>query len=164
LQLIPNQKEFYTNDWLLTLNQIELSELDIYHQAFLEQSSPFILSQNLHSKTTNEMGVRFHLVGEIKGEVICLLDLYDKKTKTASANFLKALFVESMNILLGQMMTQVQSKAKKKLILSHPHFLEKMSALNFQNTDSAMSTGYKLITAHEEYDCRIIIQLEKDNK
>ena len=110
------------------------------------------------------MGVRFHLVGEIKGEVICLLDLYDKKTKTASANFLKALFVESMNILLGQMMTQVQSKAKKKLILSHPHFLEKMSALNFQNTDSAMSTGYKLITAHEEYDCRIIIQLEKDNK
>ncbi len=54
-------------------------EMNIYNQAHLEMERPLVKASRIHKKTNNEIGVIFDIEGELKGKIVCLVDLYDKK-------------------------------------------------------------------------------------
>lgn len=64
--------------------------------------------------------VQFELKGETKGVVFCYLDLEDKELTVAEKNYLLPLFLETMNILLGQQISRKFTSTGSDLRLSPP--------------------------------------------
>jgi len=55
---------------------------------------------------TDYIKVQFEIKGNVKGFVFCYLDLEDKELTVAEKNYLLPLFLETMNILLGQQVSK----------------------------------------------------------
>ena len=134
-------------------------ELNIYNQAHLEIDRPLLKASRIHKKTNNEIGVTFNIEGELKGQVVCLVDLYEKKLAPAKMGHFQSLFNESMNILLGQLLTTLEEETGLMSVITSPRIVTRSE--NFErygrDSDLKMSLGYKLITQLESYDCRIYI-------
>lgn len=138
-------------------------EINIYNQAQLELERPMIRASRIHKKTNNEIGALFRLDGELKGQVICLVDLYDKSIPAHKYAFFQSLFVESMNIFLGQLLTNLENETDIMTVLSAPKIIGRND--QFQNIkdeqDLRLSLGYRLITGENSYNCRIYILADK---
>lgn len=137
-------------------------ELNIYGQAFLENDRPMILASLIHPMTSYESGVSFNIEGDISGSVFCLVDIFDKNIKTEERDFFKSLFQESMNILLGQMLTKIETQSDLLAVITNP------KESNINNTEEIinqnnikLSTGYKLICLGLELNCRIVFNINK---
>ena len=145
-------------------------EINIYNQAYLELDRPLtVMSHPFHKKTTKEIGVSFQLDGEIKGDIYCFLDMYDKNISPGEINFFKSLFVESMNILVGKMLTDIEEKFHQLAKLASPQFYDldqllEIKVLSKESKDIALQTGYKLISLNNEFDCRILVNLKGSKK
>ena len=127
------------------------------------------MSHPFREKTKKEIGVRFKHDGEIKGDVYCFLDMYDKSISPGEINFFKSLFVESMNILIGKVLTDIEDKFNQMVQLSSPQFFEidqvvEIKPISRDGKDIALQTGYKLISLNNEFDCRILLNLNGPKK
>ena len=138
-------------------------EINIYNQAQLELERPMIRASRIHKKTNNEIGAIFQLNGELKGQVICLVDLYEKDIQQQKYPYFQSLFIESMNIFLGQLLTNLENETDIMTVLSAPKIIGRTD--QFQNIkndqDLRLSLGYRLITNEDSYNCRIYILADK---
>lgn len=158
------QTRNYTTSSLIDVFQASmLPELNIYNQAQLEIDTPFLKTTVIHAKTNHELGVVLKLEGDIEGEVYCFLDTYQKDISETEGNFFKTLYIESINILMGQIMTNLENEHNINCLISHPQFLDKFckSDCNSQGNNIIMNVGYKFISIHNEFDCRIIFNITK---
>lgn len=71
--------------------------------------------------------VQFELKGEVKGLIFCYLDLEDKELTVAERNYLIPLFLETMNILLGQQISKNYHSTGTDLRLSPPKIVSSKS-------------------------------------
>jgi len=145
-----------------------IAEMNIYNQAHLEIDTPLVLTRIVHPKTQHEIGVQFKLEGEIKGNIYCYLDTFNKDVTEKEKNFFQLLFVESMNILIGRILTNIEENDDLIAILSNPSFLnlkeQQQVEFNKGSIDhEILAIGYKLIATQNEYDCRLIFNLDKSN-
>lgn len=138
-------------------------EINIYNQAQLELERPMIKASRIHKKTNNEIGAIFQINGELKGQVICLVDLYGKEIPSQRYPYFQSLFIESMNIFLGQLLTNLENETDIMTVLSAPKIIGRTD--QFQNIkndqDLRLSLGYRLITNEDSYNCRIYILADK---
>lgn len=157
-------ENFLDPDRILDLIQLSIpSELNIYNQAHLEIDTPVTLVSKFHTKTLHEIGVSFTLDGEIKGNVICLLDTFDHEIKDSDSAFFNSLFIESMNILIGQLVTNMEDNFNLQSMLSTPSLLQKSDDHGIKTAEQFVSTnvGFKFITVNNEYDLRVVTQIAK---
>ncbi|MCO4755711.1 MAG: hypothetical protein KC478_14620 [Bacteriovoracaceae bacterium] len=142
-----------------------IPEINIYNQAHLELERPLVKASRIHKKTNHEIGVSFSIDGELTGKAVCLVDLYEKKLHSDQIDQLHSLFAESMNILLGRILTVFEEETDLMCMLGQPHQIGRSQTFeNYgQASDLKMSLGYKLITSIESYDCRIYILANKVN-
>ena len=143
-----------------------IPEMNIYNQAYLEIHTPLVTAGVIHPKTPNEFGVEFKLEGQIKGRVYCFLDTFQKRINPKEESFFQLLFVESMNILIGRTLTNLEENSHCMSVILEPQFLKlndsKEVVINKGSSISeTFSIGYKLIALLNEYDCRIIFEIEK---
>ncbi len=141
-----------------------VDEINIYNQAFLHLDRPLIQSTVNHEKTKHELPIAFKLDGDISGSILCLLDTYNKNIPENEAQLFKSLYVESMNILLGQFFTNLDNKYSMSGIISNPtipndSIIQSLHSKSF--SVESFSMGYKLISNSLEFDCRIIFNLNK---
>ena len=163
LQVVSKKTREY---YLMEGFQKSLSpEINIYNQAQLELERPMIKASRIHKKTNNELGAIFQLDGELKGQVICLVDLYEKDINSGKYPYFQSLFIESMNIFLGQLLTNLENETDIMTVLSAPKIIGRTD--QFQNIkndqDLRLSLGYRLITNEDSYNCRIYILADKMN-
>lgn len=71
--------------------------------------------------------VRFDLSGDLKGQIFCYLDLEDKELTVAEKNYLLPLFLETMNILLGQQVSRNYKTSGPDLRISPPQIVSSKS-------------------------------------
>ncbi len=142
-----------------------MPEINIYNQAHLELERPLVKASRIHKKTNNEIGVTFSIDGELSGKAVCLVDLYDKKLAEHELEQFHSLFAESMNILLGRLLTSFEEETELMSVIGQPKRIARSQTFeNYgQASDLKMSVGYRLITSIESYDCRIYILANKVN-
>jgi chemotaxis protein CheY-P-specific phosphatase CheC len=141
-----------------------IDELNIYNQAYLELDRPLIKTSVLHSKTQYEYPVIFRIDGDFYGTIVCLLDTYNKNIVPEEETTFKSLYIESMNILIGQMMTNLENHYGLTGLISSPRVpsnetLENSFEKSFQT--ESLTMGYKLISNKTEFDCRVIFNINK---
>lgn len=138
-----------------------IEDVNIYNQAFLTNERPLIKSMNIKDKTQHEYATCFQLSGNITGHIICLVDLYKKEQKMDKKLF-TSLYNESLNILLGHVTTELEDKFNLLTMISAPAeksnaHIKQLLSKNFGQ--HFYVTGYKLITNEDEFDCRIIFNI-----
>lgn len=77
---------------------------------------------------TDYIRAQFELSGPVKGLIFCHLDLEDKELTVAEKNYLLPLFLESMNILLGQQISRRYASDGIDLRLSPPKIVSSKTA------------------------------------
>ena len=115
----------------------------------------------IHPQTKYENGIRFNLEGELQGQVTCLIDHYNKNPE--SSKQLNSLFIESMNILLGKVVTNLENEYEISSLISAPIQQETFSFDEKRFENNTYSTSYKLISNSEEYDVRLIVTVLRKN-
>lgn len=159
-----NSRRKFESSSLVELIQSSLpNELNIYNQAHLEIDTPAVLAKTVHPKTTNEIGVNLNLTGEITGSITCLLDTFDKDISETETLFFKSLFIESINIFIGQLITSLDNNYNIQAMISTPEFVEKSETLELSYSEDKIiiGVGYKFISIHNEFDSRFIINIKK---
>lgn len=134
-------------------------EVNIYNQAFLILDRPIVKAQRIHQPTDHEIVLQFIVTGELEGSFTCLLDTYKKDITSAEKNTFLSLYTESMNILLGRFLSNLDDEFDILSALSAPSNLSKERYTQYltQSSESEKySFGYTLISNFKEYDCRII--------
>ena len=135
-------------------------DLVIYGQAYLELTRPFMESSTRKPQTIHEVGVQFNIDGDVSGNVFCLVDLYKKKPAVSEYQYFQSLFVESMNILIGRLLTEASEKHQLKAQISSPKLLPEPQVQSISSIGvgpKILSGGYDFVTATMEYDCRIVL-------
>jgi chemotaxis protein CheY-P-specific phosphatase CheC len=142
------------------------SEINIYNQAHITRESSPILINSLPQKSNKEIAITFLLEGELKGQVVCLINLEQSQINHQNALSMQSLLSESMNILLGRFLTNLEEETGLMSMLTDPKIVATMDDLpnSFKirkYKDINVSTRYKLITATDKFDCLVIIQADK---
>lgn len=139
-------------------------ELNIYGQAHIEQEKSVTKQNKSLKATVSEIGVCFDLNGSLEGKVICLLDTKDRNIDTKELLFFKSLFIESMNIFSGQLVTNIENQFDRNSLISNPAFIElgKELEISLRPENLLLLSDYKFISTHDEFDCRIIIDIKKN--
>lgn len=145
------------------LNDTLVDEINIYHQAFLSLETPLMECSVIHPITKYELPICFQVQGDITGNIVCLLDTYKKELKPEELSLFQSLYIESMNILLGQYFTDLEEQANLTMILSSPIALKQDVIEQMIEEDSQdrlrLSMGYQLIYNTQEFNCRILLNL-----
>lgn len=136
-------------------------ELNIYGQAHLENMYPLKILSNSQELMSSELGATFQLSGDIEGHITCLIDTYNKKVIETELPFFRSLFIESMNIFAGQFVTNIENKFEVQTLISNPLSIEK-NIISKENNNILFSGSYKFVSIHDEFDCRILIDLKKE--
>ncbi len=78
----------------------------------------------------DNLQAQFTLSGELKGAITCYLCLDNHELSTTDKNYLFPLFVESMNILIGRLLSHDQVLKKFQINLSAPKLSMNAKELN----------------------------------
>lgn len=148
--------------FLEKLQAAVVPELNIYNQAHLELETPLIKTNQIHAKTQHETGIIFHIDGELRGKFVCLMDLYNK---TENEDCAISLFNESMNILVGKILTSLEIHSDIMSVITRYKRIGKTDQITLQMEEKSeliqLSLGYKLISGLQEYTCRIYLITQK---
>jgi hypothetical protein len=141
--------------------------LNIYDQAFVLKSEEKI-EIPLNNKKANEIAVAFNIDGELKGSIVCILELGVRKLSQAEENYLYSLFIESMNIFLGQFLTNIENKYDLMSTLSTPkiYLMNDLlpSGLSYNpNFNVHSNSKLNLVARGIEFNCRLYIQANKSS-
>lgn len=161
-----NKRTYISNDIIIALQDSTIESLNIYNQAFLELETPLINTSLVRGKTSYEIPVTFNLGGDLKGVILCFIDTYNKSIKPNDIHFFQSLFTESMNLLLGQILTNLDKNFDISSFISSPYIPNDMVILKLLSKDfqsQKMSMSYKLISNASEYNCRIILNIQRSN-
>ena len=147
------------------INDSFVAELNIYNQACLTRESA-LRKVHVIEKTPTEMAVIFSLEGELKGSIICTVDLDNKEIDKKEAIFFQSLYMESMNILLGSFLTNLESISSIMSVISSPKYLKPNDYIPGGISDNlahftVWSLEYCLHTLKENFDCKIYIVANK---
>lgn len=133
-----------------------IEEINILHDIRL------INHHDLNPRITKDnLTAQFHLKGDVKGSINCYLCLDDKELTHTDRNYLLPVFMESMNILIGQQISLDPDLHSLKIDLSTP----KMSLIpTLVNTSGRESTHlYQLQLNETHYDILVQYALELVN-
>ena len=147
-----------------SLNAALTEEINIYHQAHLSLERPLVKSSVSRPITKYELPITFQIQGDIDASVICLLDTYEKELSTEEHSLFQSLYIESMNILLGKFITNLENNGHISGLLSCPISLKEdiiNTIINDDNNILQLGMGYKLIYNTREFDCRILLNIKK---
>lgn len=136
----------------------QISEINIYNQAFLIQDRPLLKTATIHPVTKHELPLLIPFKGELSGYAICLLDTFGKDIPAKEKAIFQSLYVEGMNILLGKYFTELESKGNLTAIIESPKILDMAKAhqmIEFDQEKDSYQMGYTLISNFREFDCRI---------
>jgi hypothetical protein len=111
---------------------------------------------------TDYIKVQFEIIGEVKGHIFCYLDLEDKELSIEEKNYLLPLFLESMNILLGQQLSRNYNTSGADLRLTPPKIVSSKS-LFFTNGKRRPIQKYSLELRTMTFDIAIEYNLERMN-
>lgn len=159
---------------MLELNKLNISklnkklseavpqEINIYNQAYLIAHTPLIETQVFHTKTSNEIALSFEVSGDLNGYILCYLDLDPDERTNGNFHFFQSLYIESMNIVLGKFLTNLERDSDLLAAINFPDIksqkLEKIESE--QKQFNKYSWSYKLVSRLKEYDCRINLFLK----
>lgn len=162
MELHRSNKQNHTrlNEIQETFSSALPEEVNIYNQAHLIINTPLVPQNNIHKKTPYEIGISFKLSGDISGSAICFLDTYKQDIATKDLSFLSSLYKESMNIILGKIMTKIDFNSNKNIIISSPEFITSTEELN--DIDGIiLGCQYKLLSNLKELNTRINFIINK---
>jgi hypothetical protein len=148
----------------LILSSIQIEELNIYNQAYLNLETPMIRTNVLHEGTKSEKYVSFPINGDFNGVVVSFLDTFGKEIDAQNNKLLDNLFVESMNILLGRLFTKIEKISDLNFLLGSPNTKTRISLSSLKKGSNSLtySIGYKLLFNTEEFNCRVVFILNKN--
>lgn len=146
------------------LNDSIVPEINIYNQAYLMLNTPLVETEVFHASTSKEIPLSFELQGEIRGRVICFLNMDRKSIPENKFHFFQSLYIESMNIVLGQFLTNIEKKTNYLVTLTNPelNLSDQLAKLVSSKEVQKYGFSYKLICEMQEFDCRIVLLI--DNK
>lgn len=127
------------------------SELSIYGQAHLELAK----NQNkiLYTKESlSKFSISFHLSGDITGLIKCELE---ESFNTQDTSYLESLFSESMNIVIGNILTNLGKNFDIRALISHP---QKNTYTNNPHKKSIW-INYIFTSFGSEQRCRLYFQI-----
>ena len=158
-ELVKQQETSLDHPLIHQFNSSLPREVNIYNQAFLILDRPIVKAQRIHCPTEHELALHFATTGELEGSFTCLLDTYKKDISDAEKSTFLSLYSESMNILLGRFLSNLDSEFDILSALNAPHSITRDKILTFIKKTTELekySFGYTLISNFKEYDCRII--------
>lgn len=141
--------------------------IKIYNQAVMKRSAPLTAFTNIENLNDKELTILFQLQGELQGQVVCTVDLTDRNLQNSHIQVFQSLFTESMNILLGQFLTELERDRDLMSAISHPELIhkeKKNKLLQVLNSKYALNlaTKYELFTIKDSYNCSIYILANKN--
>lgn len=145
-----------TLNFIHQLHQSFEPEVNIYNQAVLRRVAPLNRKAQLFQKEKDTIVILFRLSGEIEGQIVCSLKVKSEK----NIDSIRSLFTESMNILLGKFLTQLEDETGFMSIISIPEVLEdnekiKKLSESFSKYNLICSTEYELHSLSDTYPCHI---------
>lgn len=157
----------YPNDLITLINDSFSDEINIYNQAILVRSSA-LRKTTFVEKKASELGVTFLLSGEIKGAIACTIGLLDKELPQNEYIFFQSLFMETMNILMGNLLTNIEKNSDLMAVCGSPKLLKTSDQLpdifsNSKGSASIVQIEYTLKTLRDEYTCNIFLTAIKSH-
>jgi len=137
------------------LRQSLVEELNVYGQAYLEHDIPLKKSFFLKNKTDYDKAAQFSIKGEAFGEIYCFINIYQKPLTKENNAFFESLFKESMNLLIGGILNNLEKKFNLLATLSSPQEVSRTE------DSEILETSYKFIFSQMEFDCRLLFNLSK---
>lgn len=136
--------------------------LSIYNQAVLERSKPIQLFSEPNIKGKNKLNILFKLEGELDGHIICSFTLPKDISEIKKEDIVQfqSIFTESMNILLGKFLTDLEDETGIMSLISSPKLLNNLNLLDEMNKyphSIKLKTDYELLTMSNKFDCTIYI-------
>lgn len=134
--------------------------LSIYNQAVLERCNPIQLFNTLDIDETNKINILFKLEGELTGHIICSFCVDNKVESNDDLFHLQSIFTESMNILLGKFLTDLEAETGLMSLITSPKLLKNKSYIDEINSFShniKLKTQYQLSTLKDQFECMIYI-------
>src|SRR5690606_22785793 len=131
-------------------------ELNIYNQAHLAQKRIHAQALDFGQKN-GELGIAFSLEGDLEGFILCLL----KTDGIQDLRPIQSIFTESMNILLGKFLTDLEDETNLMALITHPRLvtkqhLEEMTKVSLNKKNVKFEANYDLMTTIKELPCRIL--------
>ncbi len=127
-------------------------------QLKISPSSRIIRKKDLnHLHTDENITVQFNISGEITGTIDCHLCLDNKDITEADRNYLYPHFSESMNILLGKLISTDSFLSTSELKLSPPKINLYSKMIDSRLVDKLMV--YELMINDFEFDVILNLQL-----
>lgn len=143
----------------LGLSEASVKELNIYNQAYIILERPVLKSRTFHMPTKHEIPLIFKVSGDLSGYISCCMDLEEEKENTPNINFIQSLYIESMNIVLGKLLTNLDFQSDMLCTLQEPEIFPTDAKLNllrdYASKNDIYGWSYKLICQSREFDCRI---------
>jgi len=124
-----------------------LSEIKLIHQKDLN-----------HTNSIDNISVRFNLSGQIKGQITCYLVLDFLDMTENDKQFIYPIFVEAMNILIGQQISRDPKLKKLSIDLSAPK--PSLISENVYTKLKDQTQKYELQMEHYDLDVLINYSLE----
>lgn len=146
----------YKENFIHRLHEAFDQNIDIYNQAVLKRTNPLIEFDDY--QYNNELSILFQLKGEVEGQIICSINL----SNDTGSNQLQSLFTESMNILLGKFLTELEDKIGLMSLISPPELINNGRRDSLIKTHASryklnLITKYELFTLKDSYTCNIHI-------
>lgn len=141
-------------------------ELNIYNQAEL------IKGKSEHSllnfgKKGSELGIAFNLEGDLDGFIFCQVSTRDLNLTSENSKHIQSLFTESMNILLGRFLTDLEDETNLMSLITHPRLITKQHLSELEKMDLkreiTFQVDYDLITTFYNLPCKIFFCAHKRN-
>jgi chemotaxis protein CheY-P-specific phosphatase CheC len=144
------QREKHPNSYYLE-NYIP-EKVSIYSEGILRKSDiQFNAEKSYH--------ILFKIQGELNGIIVCSFDVSELTNTNYNFSHINALFSESMNILLGNFLTNLEEKTTIMGHLSHPEIISDEKRQNIiQWADQIViheNLNLQLITLQNTYNCLI---------
>lgn len=137
-----------TSDLALKISDSFPKELNVYSQAHLELTKTDTVNSKL-------MSTSFQLSGMIQGHANCYLA--GKLIAQTNDSYLQSLFTESMNILVGRVLTNLESKFALNITMSSPINDTNISHIR----GGALSKKYIFTAFQQELECYVDIYIKK---
>ncbi len=152
-KLLPEQLSLYQR---ASLRKLTVEVLEAFSPGSFHQSS---------------MVIGFGMTGELEGFVLCEASLDEFITSEGKYRFVQGLFVESMNILLGKILTQIENTFDLMCYMTPPKVLNHDSnntmllkeIENFQKDSLILKATYTIQVDESAIPCNIFFEI-KQNK
>lgn len=141
-------------------------EINIYNQAELIKKSTDYSFINFN-QDKGELGIAFHLEGDLDGFILCLLKTSGPEFQNKGQH-IESLFKESMNILLGRFLTELEDETNLMSLITYPRpltrqHIDELQKINLKN-EISFQVNYDLVTTLYDLPCKILFCAHKRNE